>query len=86
MMNTDTQAQPPQKVSCKYRLAELIKKQQTGMFRDNCYLICIHLGISTKTLENWMKIKKDERSSIPSDSLFGLAEYFSVNPSDLLNK
>ena len=68
----------------KYSIEEYLKKMP-GTKRTNCYKLCLHLEIHINTLHKWMNIQKGEKSSIPVDTFYQIAEFLNVNPNDLIN-
>jgi hypothetical protein len=83
MMNTDTP--PSAQTTTKYNIGRRLK-ELPGVYRENCYLFCVYVGVSTRTLENWVKLPVDTKTCIPSDTLFLVADFFKINPIHLLNK
>lgn len=73
-----------QKTQPKYTIEEKLKAMQ-GKYTDNQYKLCIAVGITVKTLENWLKHEKGSSNSIKSDYLFLLCDFFNCQPHDLLN-
>ncbi|MFD1632013.1 helix-turn-helix domain-containing protein [Pseudopedobacter beijingensis] len=61
-------------------------KQMPGVYRDNYYLLCVHVDISVRTLDNWMKYTIECKSSIPIDKAYKIAEFFNCTPDELINR
>lgn len=56
-----------------------------GEIMQNRYKVCIEVGITEKTLDNWMNCEKQAKFSIPSDALFKLADIFKCEIKELIN-
>ncbi|GEM_PF-2962803 len=72
---------PPKKYSIMRKL-----KEMPGTYRDNCYSLCLHIGISVRTLDNWMKYTIDSKSSIPLETAYKIANFFKCTPDELMNR
>jgi hypothetical protein len=69
----------------KYCIKELLKKAP-GKYGTNYYLLVSKLDVNHRTLDRWMALPKDSKSSIPSDELYTIADFLQVKPDQLLNR
>ena len=68
----------------KYNIRRLLYTRP-GKFNANKYALCIETGLSERTLDRYMKVPQDSFFSIDSDLLYKMADFFKINPTDLLN-
>lgn len=66
----------------KYTIKKRINNMD-GHPRSNAYKICIAIGVSIQTLNNWMNVLKDAKFSIPTDEFYKIAEQLKCNPDEL---
>ena len=71
-------------VNPKYNIKRMLRLMP-GKITQNKYLLCIELGITETTLDNWMNTEKGANFSIPSDPFLKLCEIFECTPTNLIN-
>lgn len=69
----------------KYRLIYLLKNLQQIDYELSLQHLPMHCGVSRRTFERWIYLKKDSHFEIPLNSAMKLAQWFAVNPDELYN-
>lgn len=69
----------------KYRLIYLLKNLEQDDYELSLKQLPQHCGVSRRTFERWVYIKKDSHFEIPLNSAMRLALWFQVSIEELYN-